>query len=142
MPNKFTLDILNELFTKVESDQENDSSDCLPDVYTAFGGHVILVRYSGAIGLSCLERFKPSLFATLTGDAQQIIVGLGLVSEISRSTLGALVDFASTVLGRGKKMYLLSPPENLIKTLKELQLTIFFEILHGEEDLISMLPDD
>lgn len=142
MPNKFTLNILNELFIEVTPATGSTPADCQTDVYKAFGGQVLIVRYSGAIGLSCMDTFKPSLFATLTGDAKQIVVGLGRVSEISRSTLGALIDFAATVLGRGKKMYLLSPPESLEKTLKELQLTIFFEILHGEEDLIRILPDD
>lgn len=145
MPIQFKYKILDELFTmtaRVPGLESTGQPQCLPDVYKAFGGKILLINYSGAIGLSCLEQFKPSLFVTLTGDAQKIIVALENTGEFSRSSLGALVDFASAVLGRGKRLYLLQPPATLGKNLKELQLTMFFRILHSQDDLISMLPDE
>ncbi|MDL2285664.1 STAS domain-containing protein [Desulfovibrio sp. OttesenSCG-928-F07] len=144
MKKEFRLDILNEVFTRKEHPLENNESGqhCLPEVFTAFNGKVMVVSYSGQIGLSVIDDFKPSLFATLTGGAQQIIVDFEDVTDVSRSALGAIVDFASTVLGRGKKMYLLMPPQSLEKSLKELQLTSFFKVLHKEEGLVTILPDE
>lgn len=145
MPIPFKYDILDELFTMTAQAPATNSvgqPQCLPDVYKAFGGRILLINYYGTIGLSCLEKFKPSLFATLTGDAQKIIVGLESVGEFSRSSLGALVDFASAVLGRGKRLYLLEPSAAIVQSLKELQLTMFFGILQDEEALIRMLPEE
>lgn len=138
----FKNSILNELFSLA-----NPVGDALavqggPDVYTAFGGRTVLLGYSGNIGLSSMGAFKPTVFATLTGDSQQIILGLENVTQISRSALGALVDFAAAVLGRGKNLYLLAPPQSLIETLKELQLTFFFEVLKDQDALLCVLPDE
>lgn len=140
----FKHDILDEIFTvtSVAPEQENPATVGLPSVYSAFGGRVVLANCSGAISLSVTDNFKSALFEVLTGDARQIVIGLESVTEVSRSALGALVDFASAVLGRGKRLYLLSPPEGLRRTLKELQLTMFFEILPDQDDLLCVLPDE
>ncbi len=145
MKKTFAINILNELFlqqTDVHTAECGSGRSCVPDVFSAFNGKVVLVSYCGALGLACLDEFKPSLFATLTGGAQQIIVNLEHTTQLSRSTLGALVDFASTVLGRGKDMYLFKPPASLEQSLVELQLTSFFKILRNEEALVNILPDD
>ena len=133
--------VLGELFSITRRAPAEDNT-ATPDVYSAFGGRVVFTNYFGNISLAGMDNFKPALFDTLTGDAQQIIIGLGQVSDFSRSALGALVDFASAVLGRGKKLYLLSPPEGLRQSLKELQLTMFFEVLQDEDDLLRILPDE
>lgn len=136
----FKYDILNELFT-LNGDIPDEGSG-LPSVYSAFEGRVVLANCSGHISLASIGRFKPTLFEALTGDAQQIIIGLENVPDISRSALGALVDFAAAVIGRGKKLYLLSPPEGLIQTLKDLQLTMFFKVLQNQGDFLCVLPDE
>lgn len=137
----FKHEVLGELFSVTRQAPE-DNHAAIPDVYSAFGGRVVFTNYHGSISLSGMDNFKPALFETLTGNSQQIIIGLEQVSDFSRSALGALVDFASAVLGRGKKLYLLSPPEGLMQSLKELQLTMFFEILQDQDDLLCILPDE
>lgn len=137
----FKYDILDELFTVTGPDPAEENTS-LPSVYSAFGGRIVLANCSGSISLASIDDFKPALFEVLTGDAQQIVLGLENVTELSRSALGALVDFASAVLGRSKKLYLLSPPENLMQTLRELKLTMFFEVLRDQSDFMCILPDE
>lgn len=138
----FKNDILNALFTATSTADDASAAKGMPDVYSAFGGRVMLLGYSGNISLFSMAMFKPSAFATLTGNSQQVVVCLENVSEFSRSALGALVDFAAAVLGRGKNLYLLAPPPGLVNTLKELQLTMFFDILEDQDELMCVLPDE
>lgn len=142
----FKNDILNEIFSiKLPSADKIASSavpETLPSVYTAFDGRVVLMKYSGSLSLANMGAFKTVLFDTLAGEVEQVIIGLENVPEISRSALGVLVDYAAAVLGRGKHLYLLSPPASLLETLDELQLNMFFEVLSTHNDMLCILPDE
>ena len=142
MRYSFTSKILTELFKPVTMETPEGSVEDPPLVESAFSGRVIAVHYSGLLSQARLNYFKPSLFGILTGNTQQIVIDLEEVHGVSQSTLGVLVDFAAAVLGRGKKMYLFSPPTDLLNILDNLQLGCFFEILPAEEDVINILPDE
>jgi anti-anti-sigma regulatory factor len=141
MQHAFSSEILNHLFKQVELGLPPGDEDP-PTARSAFGGRVIAVHYSGLLSQARLNNFKPMIFSILTGNAQQIVIVLKEVRGVSQSTLGVLVSFAAAVLGRGKKMYLLSPPADILKIVEDLHLGIFFEILHNEDDLIGILPDE
>jgi anti-anti-sigma regulatory factor len=141
MKNAFSSAVLAGLFTPVKLETPGGLED-LPTVESAFGGRVISAHYSGLLSQARLDHFKPLLFGILTGNVQQIIIDLEETRGVSQSTLGVLVDFAAAVLGRGKKMYLFSPPADLSGILDGRGLGIFFEILHTEEDVINILPDE
>lgn len=141
----FKYDILGELFNLVARAPEPEAVNAqqgMPDVYNAFGGRVVLVNYSGNIGLAVLDKFHNSLFEALSGEMQKTVICLEHITNLSRSALGAMVDFASAVLGRGKKLYLLSPPQELLQVLHDLQLTMLFEILHDQSELLCIMPDE
>jgi anti-anti-sigma regulatory factor len=142
MGSFFNSEILNDLFQQISPASAPPETERPPLVFSAFNGQVVLVQYSGILSLARLHSFKPMLFSTLTGGSRQIIVDLRQVTEVSRSTLGAMVDFAAAILGRNKKMHLFSPPAALLDDLTQLQLRSFFDILNTEEELIDILPND
>lgn len=142
MDTAFNSELLNCLFTQEKSAPATAGDDSPHNFYSAFDGVVLLVRFSGVLSQAILQSFKPVLFASLTGNVEHIVMDMEKVTALSRSTLGVLVDFASSVLGRGKKMYLLAPAPFLLECLDALRLRGFFEILAEEEDLICILPED
>ncbi|MCL1890044.1 MAG: STAS domain-containing protein [Desulfovibrionaceae bacterium] len=139
MKNAFKSEILAGLFKTVEAKTAHGHEPMT--VQNAFRGKVVAVHYAGVLSQTAMSHFKPMLFEIVTGKAQQIIIDMEDVHGVSQSTLGVLVDFAAGVLGRGKKIYLYTPPADLLKIMDAMELREFFDILHTEEDIINILPE-
>jgi len=145
MHTEISDSLLNELFVLEISAPEDDGTgqnSCLANIYSAFGGKVVLAIFHGSIGLPCLERFDSSLRLTLTGNARQIVISLENVIKLSRSAIGELTNFAAEVLGRKKQLYLFKASNPLRQRITDLALTSFFQFLETDDELISILPTE
>jgi len=140
MKNAFKSEILAGLFKTVEAKTAHQGHEPMT-VQSAFRGKVVAVHYTGVLSQTAISYFKPTLFEIVTGKAQQIIIDMEDVRGVSQSTLGVLVDFAASVLGRSKKIYLYAPPADLLKIMDAMELREFFDILRTEEDIINILPE-
>lgn len=135
--------LLKEIFTRVPDESEGDPErreTCLPNIYKAFNGKVIILEYFGSIGLPCIDRFYKSLHSALTGESEQVVLSMSNVVKLSRSAIGVVVDFAAGVLGRGKELYIFQPHPEVRQKMDGMLLNGFFKTLHTEEELISILP--
>lgn len=73
------------------------------------------------------------------GEHASLILDLSAVTFMDSSGIGTLVALNSKVYNSGKRLYLLSPAEQVLKTLEMVKLTEFFDIIKDESDL-DILP--
>ena len=135
---------LSELLTlKTSPTLANDGyTFATPAVHTAFGGRVLVAFFRGTISVSSANCFSPALKEMLTGEAEQVILSFKNVTKLSRTAVGLLVDFAAGVLGRKRELYLYEPSPLILQRLEKLNVDSFFRVLHSEDDLFNILPND
>lgn len=62
-------------------------------------------------------------------------------TQIDINGVGILIQLHCLLVGAHKRLYLCSPPSELISLLKELELDTFLRVLTSDEDLLLRLPD-
>jgi anti-anti-sigma factor len=111
---------------------------CCPVVAQTKENSTIVGRFSGDIGLPQLAEFKQAMHSLIVGGLEKIVVDFASVN-LTRTAVGALVNFAASVQGNNKKLYLYRPSRQVRDLLAELELTGFFAILENEDDILIRL---
>ncbi|MDR0339825.1 MAG: STAS domain-containing protein [Desulfovibrio sp.] len=102
--------------------------------------HTVLGVFGGRIGLPSATEFK-AVLQRLGGDETDKIMLDFCDCTLTRSALGVLVEYAASVHGRNKHLYLYRPSGQVRANLKELELSGFFSVLNDEHDVIvSTVP--
>ena len=87
---------------------------------------------------------------TLLQDMEKILAMPGIrdlaldmseTKEADGTGLGVIVKIATSAKGNGQNFYLYRPSDEVLNTLKELEIDGFFPILEYEEDLLAHIPD-
>lgn len=73
--------------------------------------------------------------ALAEADYSALVLDLSEVCFMDSSGIGTLVALNSKVYSVGKRLYLLSPAEQVLKTLEMVKLTEFFDIMKNKGDL-------
>lgn len=120
------------------SSVENTEFICCPIVAQTKENSTIIGRFSGDVGLPQLAEFKQALHSLIKSGLQKIIVDFEQIN-LTRAALGTLVNFAASVHGNNKKLYLYRPSAQVRGVLDELELTVFFAILESEDDILIRL---
>ena len=140
MKNFDNSPFLGEFFRALHADIEHADFGspyaCRP--VAASTGGTALGRYKGRISLSDLAEFQSSLDAMVTENMRKVILDLDRVI-LSRSAIGGLVEFAATMHGRNKRLYLYRPSEQIRSSLAELGLTNFFSYIENEDGILTTL---
>lgn len=111
---------------------------CRPFKGTSAERDTVVSFFKGEIGIAELEEFKGALNELVTDRLHKLIIDLSHIS-LSRTALGALVNFAASIYGRNKKLYLYNPSPQLRTSLAELGLASLFNVLETEEDILIAL---
>ncbi len=101
----------------------------------------VLSRYFGDLGLAHVAEFSASLDSLLTGPVQMIVLDFSALHSFCRNAAAALVNFAATIHGMGKRLILFRPAQPVRKTLHALTLSHIFTIYDDEDELLLALPD-
>jgi len=131
--------IIDELFTP----QRRDPSVPLPfpfrtHVAHSAERHTVFAAFSGGIGIVDAAAFKASLHDLVTAETAKVMLDFS-AATLSRSTLGALIDFAAAMHGNNKRLYLYHPSTQVRHEMKKVGLSAFFSFLESEDDLIASL---
>lgn len=98
----------------------------------------VLGRFRGKIGLAGCQEFQVALNELVTDRRVKIILDFADVS-LSRTAIGVLVNFAASMYGRNKRLYLYRASEQVMSSLSCLGLKDFFSFLETEEDILITL---
>lgn len=104
-------------------------------------GEAVISAISGFFDIPQLPDLTASLDALLTARVKLIVLDLARVRFFSHNAAGVLVNFASSVEGRGKRLVLYRPSLTVQQTLGALALLHLFEIQQTEEELLLDLPE-
>ena len=131
---------LEEIFTPAPRPEE--AAPGRPLIYETAGRKAVMGVFRGTISVANVDNFSPALQEMITGNVEQVILGLESVTKLSHTAVGILVDFAAGVLGRGKQLYLYRPPRHIEQRLEDLNVAGFFKILRSEDELVCVLPTE
>lgn len=95
----------------------------------------VLSSFKGEIGVEGIDEFKNALNDLVTDRLHKLIIDLSAIS-LSRTALGTLVNFAASIYGRNKKLYLYAPSPQVRSSLAELELTSLFSVLETQEEIL------
>lgn len=136
--NSILLGDFARAFATDISSVENTEFTCCPIVAQTKENSTIVGRFSGDVGLPQLAEFKQALHSLVKSNLEKIIADFERVN-LTRTAVGALVNFAASVHGNNKKLYLYRPSKQVRELFDELELTGFFAILENEDDILSRL---
>lgn len=102
----------------------------------------LIVRCEGPITFERTPELKEVVDSAVDGgDFTFLIADLSKVTFMDSSGIGTLVALNSRIYGAQKRFYLMSPTQQVRKTLEMVKLTNFFEFLSGSEDLELLLSE-
>jgi len=103
-------------------------------------GMLCLISLQGELTLEIVEEVKAKFEDIFADDWDVLVINLAKINFLDSSGIGLLVATNNRAKHSGKKFYLLAPSEQVIKTLKLVNLLHFFDILDNEDDLITVMP--
>lgn len=99
----------------------------------------LIAQYVGELTLETAGACKKQLEEEIAKRTfESLILDMEKISFIDSSGIGMLVSLNSRIKGYGKSLFLLSPAEQVKKTLELVQLTEFFHILDEDDDALVL----
>lgn len=142
MKNVTASRLLKDFISVVEGGMSANGKDfvvpsfaCRPFTGITAERDTVVSSFKGEIGVEGLEDFKNALNDLVTDRLHKLIIDLRAIS-LSRTAVGTLVNFAASIYGRNKKLYLYSPSPQVRASLAELNLTTMFNVLETQEDIL------
>jgi anti-sigma B factor antagonist len=103
-------------------------------------GRLFMVSLQGELTLEIVEEVKARVEEIFVDDWDILVIYLKDIDFLDSSGIGFLVATNNRAKQSGKKFYLLAPSQQVVKTLKLVNLLHFFDILDNEDALITVLP--
>ena len=103
-------------------------------------GRLLMVIFQGELTLEIVEELKSRIEELFLDDWDILVIYLKDIDFLDSSGIGFLVATNNRAKQSGKKFYLLAPSQQVVKTLKLVNLLHFFDILDNEDALITVLP--
>jgi len=111
---------------------------CRPLVARSAEKHTAFAIFSGQIGLSAVPEFTAAMHDLSAENLVEAVLDFSRLS-LTNSAVGALIEFAAAMHGRGRRLYLYQTSAQIRGALTTLQLTPYFRFLETEDDVIATL---
>jgi len=105
-------------------------------------GTTLIVYFSGEVTLHTSSDLREQIEDFLTRiDVEHLVIDLSRVEFLDSSGIGMLVALKTKITSRNNSIFLLNPSAQVSTTLELVHLTQFFQILHGDDAILNILPD-
>ena len=104
-------------------------------------GRLLMVIFQGELTLEIVEELKSRIEELFLDDWDILVIDLKNIDFLDSSGIGFLVATNNRVKQSNKKFYLLAPSQQVVKTLKLVNLLHFFDILDSKDELITQLSE-
>ncbi|MDQ7032668.1 MAG: STAS domain-containing protein [Desulfonauticus sp.] len=88
---------------------------------------VYLVKIVGELEIDSVEKLKPKLEAVIESDRNILAIDLSEITFMDSTGIGFLVALNNKLKRKGKKLVLVKPSVQVIKTLKLINIYHFFD---------------
>lgn len=105
-------------------------------------GTTLIVYFKGEVTLHTSSGLRAEIEDLLVHeDVENLVIDLSDVEFIDSSGIGMLVALKTKTTSRNNTLFLLNPSPQVSTTIDLVHLTGFFQILHGDDAILTLLPD-